>query len=243
MTTNKTMCAVIGAVMAMGLAACGGGGDDDADAAIDAVSVDSSGGTDAPAGQAMPALFTTQVDRFGRPAVNTALNAPFNGDSTAKDAAKGAYNSAQSATAWQGFIAEFAANLAIIDALDTNSKVDGCGNQPLFNPAEGTPTSGYVGLAGALADDRMYLDTTQSQCGIYLGVEAFTLGLTETRSCGGRVPAVLAVTQDPIDMSYAVLAGGLGLIGVVTDGIGVDDQQANVSNDTFPFLADPTAPL
>lgn len=222
MTTNKMMCAAIGAVMAMGLAACGGGGDDDADAAIDAVSVDSSGGADASGGQAMPTLFTTQIDRFGRPAVNTALNAPFNPDTTAKDAAKGAYNSAGVA-AWTSFVAEFAGNLAIIDALDTNAKVDGCGNQPLFNPDSGSTTPGYVGLAGALADDRMYVDTTQSQCGIYLGVEAFTLGLTETRSCGGRVPAVLAVTQDPIDMSYAVLAGGLGLIGVVTDGISVDD--------------------
>ena len=243
MTTNKKMWSALGAVVVMSLAACGGGGDDDADAAIDSVAVDSNGGADGPAGQAMPTLFTTQVDRFGRPAVNTALNAPFEADSTVKDTAKGAYNSAQTTPAWQGFVAAFAGSLGVIDALDTTDEATGCGNQPLFNPAEGTPTSGYVGLAGALADDKMYVDTTQDQCGIYLGVEAFTLGLTETRSCGGRVPAVLAVTQDPIDMSYAILAGGIGLVGMVGDGIAADDQQANVSNDTFPFLADPTAPL
>lgn len=231
-------------VIAVAMLATACGGDDDGgsidSAGPDAVRAD--GGVDAVA-NAMPAMFPVQQDRFGRPAVNTALTAPFEPDATVKDTVKNTYNSAGMAM-WQSFVPAIAANLAVIDALDTHLSGGGCGTQPLYNPAEGTPSSGYVGLAGALADDRMYVDTTQAgPCAIYLGVEAFALGLTEAQTCGGRVPHVFAPTQDPIDMSYGVLAGGLARVGVITDGIATDDQQDAVSNDVFPFLAPPTAPL
>jgi hypothetical protein len=48
----------------------------------------------------MPAL-GAQVDRMGRPAINTAANNTFNTNAVAADAAKDAYNAAPS-TKWPG---------------------------------------------------------------------------------------------------------------------------------------------
>lgn len=74
---------------------------------------------------AAPAL-GAQIDRMGRPAINTALNHGFEGASAAKEAAKTAYNTANPAdtTMLAPFVPEFMKNLAVIDALDTGI----CGN-------------------------------------------------------------------------------------------------------------------
>ncbi|HEY5945825.1 MAG TPA: hypothetical protein VIV40_10055 [Kofleriaceae bacterium] len=68
-----------------------------------------------------------QIDRMGRPAVNTALNHGFDDPSAAAtQAAKTAYNEMTAKTDWlaPASIGQFAKNLAIIDVLDSGI----CGN-------------------------------------------------------------------------------------------------------------------
>src|SRR5712672_2619843 len=83
----------------------------------------------------MPAAPTlgAEIDRMGRPAINTALNNSFNPDDTTKGSGKDAYNAEGNQANWATLMLdgklvtkEFAGNLAIIDALDGV-----CGNQLL----------------------------------------------------------------------------------------------------------------
>lgn len=168
-----------------------------------------------------------QMDRMGRPAINTALNKVIETDATAKQAGKTAYNQDPTASNWgTQYGAEFAKNLAIFDSLDTV-----CGNQLLYSPSDaGSP---YGTLAGALSSDWLIVDTTKTACG-YLGVEAPILGLG-TGNCGGR-----QLTDDVIDLTYSGVAAGTAgfdssgpLIG---DTIDANDKPFT---DTFPYLAAP----
>jgi hypothetical protein len=163
-----------------------------------------------------PPTLGAQVDRQGRSVVNTALIHPFDSNAAAKDAAKDAYNAAAPAT-WQTFKAEIAHNLAIFDGLDGN-----CGNQLLAGP---TVVAGrYDGLAGALADDQLFINSAVGTCSQYFAVE---LGMTT--DCGGRAP-----TYDTVDVTLS--AAAIGMASGVTDGVAADDKTQ--SNSTFPFLAD-----
>ncbi len=170
-----------------------------------------------------------QVDRMGRPGVNTALTNPFYRESVptelaAHDAVVDAYNASGNRSEWQSsFAAEIATNLAILDSLDTV-----CGNQLLAGPS---PVAGrYAALASVLADDRLYVNTGSGSCMQYLGVEANALGITNN-DCGGRTPL-----EDTIDTTYSLLAAGV--LSGVTDGVPVDgDGMASLS--VFPFLAEP----
>lgn len=163
-----------------------------------------------------------QIDRMGRPAINTALNATFEADADVKDAAKDAYNAAGPA-AWSSFEGEMKKNLAILDSLDTN-----CGNQLLAGPG----ANRYATLASVLANDEIFVNTASGTCGVYLGLEGEFVGALEAGDggCGGRTPL-----DDVIDRSYSVLAAG-----ILT---GVDDTitKDNVTHDitTFPWLAAP----
>jgi hypothetical protein len=172
---------------------------------------------------AVPAL-GAMIDRMGRPAINTALNHTFDGNATAAGTAKDSYNSSAQAS-WGGFSTEMAANLAILDSLDTN-----CGNQLL---AGATVAAGrYSTLAGVLADDQLYVNTASGTCGQYLAVEANAVKVVINNDCGGRAPS-----YDVIDTSFSVLATG-GLTGV-GDGINADSDGNIHSNTAFPFLASP----
>jgi hypothetical protein len=163
-----------------------------------------------------------QIDRLGRPAINTALNHTFDGDAATKDAAKIEYNAAYPATEWPPYAAEFAKNLAILDALDGN-----CGNQLAFGAA-GNP--GYATLASVLAsDDRLYINTDSNACVAFLGLEAQFLGVVPDGGCGGRT-----LTYDVIDRYYSVLAAGI-LTGV-DDTIAADDVAPLAG---FPYVAAP----
>ncbi len=170
-----------------------------------------------------------QIDRMGRPGVNTALTNPFYRESIASEELQhetiiDAYNAPANPMRWQGLFApEIAANLAILDALDGV-----CGNQLLTGPS---PAAGrYDALAGVLADDRLYVNTSSGACGQYLAVEANALGITNN-DCGGRTPL-----EDTIDTTYSLLAAG-ALAGV-GDGVPID-ADGTASLDVFPFLADP----
>jgi hypothetical protein len=205
-----------------------------------------------------------QIDRLGRPAINTALNHGFD-PTAAAGSAKEAYNEDSSPASWQASYAPaFMVNLPLIDVLDTgltcsngtcslnaaSTPGDGCGNQVLYNGGQGGPAmaTSYLGLAGILADDQLYLDTSQTVCDIptthqnYLAVEFNVVTTIPNQVCGGRAP-----TNDVIDTSYSVMAIGIdGFNGTnsmftpaVGDGVG---PHADVSNDTFPFLGAPHNP-
>ncbi len=132
---------------------------------------DAGSGSDAAQIPNAPAL-GAQIDRLGRPAINTALNHAFDPTPATKNAAKDAYNAESDPTTWASDAnkAQFAANLAIFDALDTV-----CGNQVLYDgsPEGGGPVTAdsYSTLTGLLLDDQLYLDSTQTACNLYLAVE------------------------------------------------------------------------
>ncbi len=174
-----------------------------------------------------PPTIGTQIDRMGRPAINTALNHAF--DSTAAaGTAKDAYTQASDPTMWNAtFAPELAKNLAILDALDTV-----CGNQPPGYTAATVAAGSYGTLAGALAGDALWLNTAGTTCGAYLAVEANALNLEPNTDCGGR-----ALGYDVIDVSYSVLAAGsLASPPPVSDGVPANDVAFLT---TFPYLAAP----
>lgn len=173
-----------------------------------------------------PPTLGAQIDRMGRPAINTALNKTFEADNTKKQAAKDAYNLDGDTSKWGGNVTEFQGNLAILDSLDTV-----CGNQLLYNVEAAQP---YSGLAGALAKDWLIVDVTKTTCG-YLGYETPVLGLGTTGNCGGRMLA-----DDVIDLSYSGLAAGAAGFPsgkpAVGDGVAANDKAFLTS---FPYLAAP----
>jgi hypothetical protein len=200
-----------------------------------------------------------QVDRMARPAINTALNHGFD-PTPAAGTAKDAYNQDGSPGGWQAaYVAQFAGNLAVLDALDTGitcvngtcgpatvpTAGDGCGNQVEYNGqigGGGTPAAdSYTTLAGLLANDELFLDTTKAMCDLpnhqnYLGVEFNVLTSAGGVTCGGREPH-----NDVIDTSYAALAIGLNGFNNSTftpafgDGVGPHTDLL----DAFPYLGPP----
>lgn len=168
-----------------------------------------------------------QVERMGRAGINTAVVDPFFADEAEHARLQDAYNASADASRWAAqFAARMAANLAILDSLDTV-----CGNQLLAGPE--AVAGRYAGLAGVLADDRLYVNTASGTCQQYLAVEGNALGITND-DCGGRTPL-----HDTIDVSYSVLA--LGALSGVGDGIAIDADGA-ASPSAFPFLDAPLAP-
>jgi hypothetical protein len=209
---------------------------------------------------AAPAL-GAQMDRLGRPAINTVLNHGFD---TGGGAAKDAYNQDGSPGGWMSaYAAQFASNLAIIDSLDTGLACNGmgtcvendaavpgsgCGTQAFYNDmALGGGTAmldSYSVLAGVLTNDQLFLDTTKTMTELatthqgYLAVELNAFGVIPNTVGGGRAP-----TMDIIDTSYTALA--IGVTGFDSthdfatsfgDGVG---PHTGVTNTTFPFLAAP----
>ncbi len=180
-------------------------------------------------GNPAPPTLGTQIDRIGRPAINTALNKVFEADDAKKQPAKDAYNGDATTTNWvNAYAPEFISNLAIFDGLDGT-----CGNQLAYTATDaGSP---YSTLAGVLASDWLMMDTTKTTCG-YLGVEAPIVGLG-TGNCGGRT-----LTDDVIDASYSGLAAGTAGFDsstgapLVGDGIAANDVAFSA---TFPYLAAP----
>ncbi len=219
----KRITITVQAFLMVALAACGGDDNDDgsniqADASLP-------GDPDAAGGPPPMPNLGTQIDRAGRPAISTALVETFNGDSSAKGAARDAYNAAAKSE-WATFASDFVPSLAILDALDAD-----CGNQLLAD--DGNADGRYAALAGILADDQLYVNSASGECGVYLGLEAEIVGAIPAGDggCGGRMPA-----DDIIDRSYSVLAAGI-LTGV-DDTIAADDC---APSDAFPFLCEPAS--
>jgi hypothetical protein len=180
------------------------------------------GGSDADGGQVTPPALGAQIDRMGRPAINTAITDPFDATATTHDMKQDSYNAATPSTA-TAFKAAFLANLAILDGLDQV-----CGNQLAADKTK-TDSSRYQPLATVLLDDQLYVDTSSGTCAVYLGVEANATGIIPNTDCGGRT-----LTEDVVDVSYSVLATGMTT--GVSDGVPADDKTVSA---TFPFLAAP----
>ena len=172
-----------------------------------------------------PPALGTQIDRLGRPAINTAITDPFDANATTHGSKQDMYNAATPATAKATFEAAFEANLAILDSLDTV-----CGNQFAADKTK-TDATRYQKLADVFLDDQLYVDTSSATCTTYLGVEANATGIIPNTDCGGRT-----LTEDVIDESYSLLA--IGMTSGVTDGVNADDHVA-AQTATFPFLAPP----
>ncbi|MDB4969124.1 MAG: hypothetical protein JWN44_4813 [Myxococcales bacterium] len=186
------------------------------------------------AGNPAPKL-GAQIDRMGRPAINTALTDPFGlTPNTTTDDFKNSYNAETNPAMWQSkFKTSIEQNLAILDSADTV-----CGNS-VGVMGDGTDGGNrYDFIAGVLADDELYVNSASGSCGLYLAVEASALGLgAAAADCGGRTPL-----EDTIDESYTLLTAGvnayLGNMKAVTDGIDANDK-AGVSATDFPFLTAP----
>lgn len=118
-----------------------------------------------------------QVDRMGRPAINTALIDLFGTDPSLTDD----YNTNDDPSTWSQYIPEMQMNLSILDTLDGVT-----GNALL--PADV--------LATVLAEDRLLIDTSQPVCDAYLAVE---LGVPQ---CGGRT-----LQRDVIDDTFGAVVG------------------------------------
>jgi hypothetical protein len=236
----------ISAALALPLAACGND-----QAAPDAPQPDS---TTRPPMPEPPAL-GAQIDRMGRPAINTVLVGFLDATTTAS-MKKDAYNTAADAAMWAGapvmagrsIAAEVAANLPLVDVLDKGSMaipgMTGCHNQMLFNgnvTGGGTPgPTSYSSLAAILADDMLYVDTTKTTCTMYMSLEVEVASAAQLRhtQCGGRTP-----THDVIDVSYSLLMAGLtgltdppGLRPRLGDGVGA---HTDVSESSFPYFGPP----
>src|SRR5207245_8914316 len=109
------------------------------------------GGTNFPAAPTVGA----QIDRIGRPGINTALTDPFWNDGTASgtlanhELEQDTYNHSADPAAWSTEnLANFKAKLGVYDALDGT-----CGNQAAAGAAG---PDRYTMLASLLADDKLY---------------------------------------------------------------------------------------
>ena len=157
---------------------------------------------------------------------------------------------------------EFAKNLAILDALDTGltctggtpacaAEQHGDSRQRLRQSGRSTtacpaaaarpPRTRTSTLASVLADDELYLDTSETAAELplthqsYLAVELSAFGSSRT-----LVVAVAPRRYDVIDTSYTALAIGITGFDASSQftpafGDGVDPH-AGVTNTTFPFL-------
>ena len=176
------------------------------------------GGSDASdSGIPAPPALKTQVDRMGRPAINTALNHVFDTNAGTQGTAKDTYNADKNLQTWNAYAPEFAKNLAIFDGLDTV-----CGNAAGY-----ALSNSYAALAGLAADDRLYLKTDATTCTTYLAVELNKTGIQTNTDCGGR-----ALKYDVIDVTYGAVSG---VLTGVPDGISADTTKTGGT--TFPYLA------
>jgi hypothetical protein len=202
-----------------------------------------------------PPRIGMQIERMGRPAINTALVGLRDISNTAT-MKRDAYNALSDPSVWgsasivngRSVVAELAGNLGILDILDKGNLsipgIVGCGNQVLYNGnpgGGGTPgATSNNALATILADDMLYVDTSKTTCTSYLPleIEAATGGLVMHSQCGGRAP-----THDVIDVSLSALIAGLngftsppGLLPRISDGV---SAHADLSDTVFPYFGAP----
>lgn len=244
---RKTILSLGSALVAVGVMSVAGygcGDDDTATTTKDSGTVitpeagtTDTGTTDSSTPIPAPPALGAQIDRMGRPAINTALNHTFDPDTAAAGAAKDAYNQDSTQAGWNQYVPQMAANLAVFDSLDTV-----CGNAFLAQDGgvnAGPSTAVYGALAGITADDRLWLNTAGTACGQYLAVEGtyaagaglLPAALAMPNECGGRTLA-----YDVIDLTYSAVS--IGALAGVGDGVAADPIKTAAT--AFPYLAPPT---
>lgn len=179
-----------------------------------------------------------QIDRKGRPAINTATINTFDiaavgmtpdADET-RATAEAAYNNNDDPSTWATtYAADIRDSLAILDSIDGV-----CGNQAFIDDplAIGAGFEDYNTLAAVLANDWLVVDTANSgaaNCG-FLGVELELLG-TDAGACGGRLPS-----DDVMDAIYGAVSTGNPADTTYNDGIPAPNAALETA---FPYLADP----
>jgi hypothetical protein len=209
--------------------ACGdddgtGGGGGDATTSTKASGPGSTASTGTGGGMPMVPTLGTQVDRMGRPGINTVTTDTFIVSDAEREAAEDTYNQADDRSEWVATFSPGAqTSLAILDSLDAN-----CGNQ--LGACDDETMGCYDTLATVLMNDWLIVrGDAPNGCNTYLGVEADTVLMAGLDDCGGRVPF-----YDVIDTSYSVLA--TGAFGTVSDEI---DAPMSATNEVFPYLAAP----
>jgi hypothetical protein len=184
-----------------------------------------------------------QIDRKGRPAINTALNKAFiqfgstmMGEAipdATRDMAEDAWNAADDPTMWATtFAADVSVQLGVLDALNATT-TSGCGDQAAYSVG-----MNYTTLATVLSNDWLVVKgDAAGGCSVYLGVEANFLGITND-TCGGRTPE-----YDVIDVSYSLLSGAFTPAPTFDFGDNVDAKPETLAafNAGFPYLADPNS--
>ncbi|WP_431052645.1 hypothetical protein [Roseateles sp. L2-2] len=165
------------------------------------------------------------IDRMGRALTGNALLATIGTDEAA-NALKEAYNRAGPAD-WQDFAPEIGRNLALYDGFDGVA-----GNQWLAEAKDASPAR-YRRLAELLADDRLWVDSRQTRCELYLAVERHAAGASLPPDCGGRTPLV---NVNAVFRSLLIR----GTPDVADDGVTRDDRSHSTIE--FPFLAAPANP-
>jgi hypothetical protein len=222
---KKIIAILASSTLACGLMACTG--DDTTtptDSGVQDTGTQDTGKTDAGDASNLPAppKLGTQIDRMGRPAVNTALNKVLTAPDAGQGAAKDEYNANKDPSTWAKYSPEFQANLAVFDSLDTV-----CGNQ-IGSAGPDAGAGRYAVLGTALTSDLVWVNSTQTTCNTYLAVEVAFLTKQTINDCGGRT-----LKYDVIDSTYSALATGGSA--PVTDGVG--PVAAKVNGTTFPYLA------
>ena len=185
-----------------------------------------------------PTLGKMQIDRMGRPAVNTALTDPLGLlTGITENMAKDAYNANSVPSTWTtgatSYVPQFEASLAAFDGLDGV-----CGNQLGFAAMDSG--KGYSTLAGALAEDSLWLNTAGTTSTQYLEVELNALGAIKTLTdTGGR-----GLAYDVVNITYSALI--LGAFTGVSDGTTPVTSKTNglggsttATAPTFPYLGTP----
>jgi hypothetical protein len=236
---RKTLLSIGSALIAIGVMSVAGYGCGDDDSTATA-KTDAGGGTETSIGTDTgtpdtgtkappPPALGAQIDRLGRPAINTALNHTFDPNAATRGAAKDAYNQDSNQATWgTSYTGQQAANLAVFDSLDRD-----CNNQFLASKDAGAQNSNlakYGTLASVTADDRLWIDTAGTTCTTYLAVEGNATGLIPNTDCGGR-----GLGYDVIDVTYSVVS--VGSPAGVTDGVTADATKTGGT--TFPYLAPP----
>jgi hypothetical protein len=200
-----------------------------------------------------PALGTMQIDRMGRPAINTVMDDSFFPTGTGSPIStplKNTYNQDSNPAGWAkaytGMIAKgspgFEGPLAVVDSLDMV-----CGNQLLNDGEKMAAPSDYAALGGVLADDELYVNTAGTMCTGYLAVEQNFLGTALTppipalnnTDCGGRT-----LTYDVINLTYSLLVFGLPKTPAfpLVPAANIDGTSAvaaKTNGATFPYLSTP----
>jgi hypothetical protein len=168
-----------------------------------------------------------QIDHMARPFMaNTVLGAaPFSADDASGELRQ-QFNAAAPGAS-DAFAAQLQKGLAFQDSLDGK-----CGNQ-LLAEASASPTR-YHTLANLLVDDRLWLNSTYTECRQFFAVESAALAGRQSSNddCGGRSP-----TYDTSNTWRSLFIAGTA--SGITDGLQQDEHPPSAT--IFPFLAPPDA--